>query len=67
MEEEIISIMSNLRNERIDGWNRMMIPRHTKVSKTSYLDVRSLTIDMSRVNKKKECPDINKILDTVWP
>lgn len=67
MEEEVISVMSNLRNERIDGWDRMMIPRHTKVLKTSYLDVRNLTIDMSRVGEVEECSDISTMIDTIWP
>lgn len=66
METHTISITNNLRNERMDGWDQMMIPRHADVPRTSYLNARNLTINMSGIGKERNRPNMQEMLARIW-
>lgn len=61
------SIIGNLRNDRIDGEDRKVVPRHEDVPKTVYLDVYDLIIDKSEVVKGENLPSIGQMMKELLP
>ena len=62
MEDQNISLMRHLAYERGNGWSRMIVPRHSEVIKTSYLDVQNLTLNTFGIGKDRKMPSIRKML-----
>lgn len=65
MEESSISLMRQLAYERVDGWNRMIVPRHSEVVKTSFLDAQNLIIDVAGMEEERNLPSIQELLETI--
>lgn len=67
MDKESFSIMAGLRNDRIDGDDRKLFPRHSDVPVTSYLDVYDLIIDKSENVEGERLPSIGSMLGCLLP
>ncbi len=63
MDNESISVMAGLRNDRIDGDDRKLFPRYSDVPVTSYLDVCDLIVDKSEEVEGERLPSIGSMLE----
>lgn len=54
MSRRNISVSNGIVYERLDRDNWLKVPKYSRVSRTSHLDVRELTIDAKRVGAVSE-------------
>lgn len=63
--EIIIPIARNLRNERCDGLWSLLMPGQEENRYTTYLNVKDLVIDTSKINNTDSmegCPSMQELL-----
>lgn len=71
MEEIIVPVARNLRNDRCDGLRQLLMPRQEDVPYTSYLDARKVVLNVSEIDRDEEeeekLPSIREMLQKWYP
>ncbi len=67
MVKEKFSIIGSFRNDRIDGEDQKLVPKHADVPITSYLDACELIIDRSENVEGKDLPSIKTMFAELAP